>query len=122
MKNKFIISILFLIFFQKSFAENLNIQSKEIFIDKKTKTTVFKNEVVAIDDKKNIFKGDYAEYKKDLKLLKSIGETSIETSKGYFLTGSNITFDNLNNNIDNHNFNVPFEVYKIRSKFFIFIF
>ena len=97
MKNKFIISILFLIFFQKSFAENLNIQSKEIFIDKKTKTTVFKNEVVAIDDKKNIFKGDYAEYKKDLKLLKSIGETSIETSKGYFLTGSNITFDNLNN-------------------------
>ncbi len=97
MKNKFIISILFLVFFQKSFAENLNIQSKEIFIDKKTKTTVFKNEVVAIDDKKNIFKGDYAEYKKDLKLLKSIGETSIETSKGYFLTGSNITFDNLNN-------------------------
>ena len=82
MKNKFIISILFSIFFQKSFAENLNIQSKEIFIDKKTKTTVFKNEVVAVDDKKNIFKGDYAEYKKDLKLLKSVGETSIETSRG----------------------------------------
>ncbi len=97
MKNKIFTTLLLLLFFQKSYAENLNIQSKEIFIDKKTKITVFKKEVVAVDEKKNIFKGDYAEYNKELKLLQSKGETTIETSGGYFLSGSNIVFDNLNN-------------------------
>ena len=77
-------------------AENLNIQSSEISIDKKTRLTIFKGDVVATDFKKNIFKSDYAEYKKDLKFLKSKGETIIETSEGYLLTGSDIIFDNKN--------------------------
>ena len=97
MKNKITILIFLLFFSQHLLASNLNIQSKEIFIDKKTKTTIFKKEVVAVDEKNNVFKGDYAEYKKNLKLLKSKGPTIIETSEGYVLTGSNVIFDNKNN-------------------------
>ena len=66
----------------------------EISIDKKSSLTIFKGDVVATDFKDNVFKSDYAEYKKDLKFLKSKGETTILTSEGYFLTGANIIFDN----------------------------
>ena len=97
MKNKFIILSLFIIFSQNVSANNLNIKSKEIFVDKKTKITIFKNEVVAVDESNNIFKGDYAEYNKTLKSLKSKGPTIIETSEGYKIEGSNIVFDNKNN-------------------------
>ena len=96
MKNKIFIIIL-LLFNQNLFAENLNIQSKEISIDKNTKKTIFRKEVIAIDEKKNIFKGEYAVYQKNLKLLKSKGKTVIETSEGYILNGTNVVFDNQNN-------------------------
>jgi LPS-assembly protein len=99
MKNKILILIFSLLIPHSIYAESLSIQSKEISIDKKTKITVFKKEVVAVDEKKNIFKGEYAEYQKDLKRLKSKGKTIIETSEGYILTGTNVIFDNKNNHI-----------------------
>ena len=103
MKNKIFLPFFLLLFSEQLLADNLNIQSKEIFIDKKTKITIFKKEVVASDEKKNIFKGDYAEYDKDLKLLKSKGPTTIETSEGYILKGSDVSFDNKNNLITSNN-------------------
>ena len=97
MKNKFLL-LLFLFFLsQPIMAENLNIQSSSITIDKKRKLTIFKEGVVATDAKKNILKSDHAEYDKDLKLLKSLGETTILTSEGFVLSGNNIIFDNKNN-------------------------
>ena len=42
----------------------------------------------------NIFKTDYAEYDKKLKLLISKGKTEIITSEGYSASGSNVSFDN----------------------------
>ena len=100
MKNNFFLLFLFLfLIFQPVMADNLNIQSSEISIDKKTRLTIFKGDVVATDFKKNIFRSDYAEYKKDLKFLKSKGETIIETSEGYLLTGSDIIFDNKKNQL-----------------------
>ena len=79
MKSKLFILFFFSIFFQPLLAENLNIQSKNISIDKKTKLTIFRNEVVATDSENNIFKTEYAEYSKDLKLngLKSLFKDSI---------------------------------------------
>ena len=65
MKNKFHI-ILFLFFFQPLFAENLNIKSSSVSIDKKNQTSVFKNNVIATDDKNNKFQTDFAEYNKEL--------------------------------------------------------
>ena len=97
MKNKIFILLILVLFFHPLMAENLNIKSTNITIDKNTKLTIFKNSVVATDPENNILKTDYAEYKKDLKLLKSKGKTTILTSEGYFLTGKDITFDKKNN-------------------------
>ena len=51
MKNKVLVVFLSIIFFQPLMAENLNIQSSEIFIDKKSSLTIFKGDVVATDYK-----------------------------------------------------------------------
>ena len=97
MKNSFFFLLFFFFLSQPSMADNLNIQSSSITIDKKRQLTIFKEGVVATDGKKNTLKSSYAEYDKDLKLLKSLGETTIITSEGFFLSGSNIIFDNKNN-------------------------
>ena len=56
MKNKFLAVFLSICLFQPLLAENLNIQSSEIFIDKKSRLTIFKGEVIAKDYKNNTFK------------------------------------------------------------------
>ena len=96
MKNKITILLLSLFFFQTLSAENLNIKSKNITLDKNTKITIFKDGVEAVDENKNILKTNYAEYNKDLKYLRSEGKTSIITSEGYNISGENIIFDNSN--------------------------
>jgi len=96
MKNKFLTIFFSIILFQPLSANNLNIKSSEISIDKESRSTILKGDVVATDYKNNIFKTEYAEYKKDLKFLKSKGKTSVSTSEGYFLTGEDIVFDNKN--------------------------
>ena len=103
MKNKFIIILIFLLLTKNLLAENLNIQSKEISIDKKTKITIFKDNVVAIDEENNNIRSNYAKYNKDDKILESMGETIIETSEGYVLTGNDIVFDNAKNYIKSNN-------------------
>ena len=103
MKNNIFFLLFSIFFFQSSLAENLNIQSSKISIDKKTKLTTFKDNVVAKDEKNNIFKTNYAEYKKDLKLLESKGNTTIQTSGGFLISGENIIFDNENNFIKSNN-------------------
>ena len=129
MKNKFLL-LLFLFFLsQPIMADNLNIQSSSITIDKKRKLTIFKEGVVAIDAKKNILKSNYAEYNKELKLLKSLGETSIQTSEGFFISGNNIIFDNKNNilksdedvtiqDLENNNIYLQGFEYSINNNFF----
>jgi LPS-assembly protein len=97
MKNKIIVLLLGIFLFNPLLAESLNIQSKNISIDKVTKLTIFKDKVVATDDEKNILKTEYAEYEKEQKLLYSKGATTILTSEGFLLTGTNIYFDNNNN-------------------------
>ncbi len=93
MKNKIFI-IIFLLFFTPLLAENLNIQSKNISIDKKTKVTVFKEEVSASDEKNNQLFSELAEYNKTFKILKSIGDTKIVTSGGFVVNGKDIIFNN----------------------------
>ena len=96
MKNKILQTLLFLSIFTHAIAENLNIESSSISLDKKTKLTIFKGDVTASDDSKNEFKTQYAEYDKESKLLKSKGSTTIITSEGYSLSGEDIIFDNKN--------------------------
>ena len=96
MKNKILIFVISIFICSQTFAENLNIQSSSISIDKETKLTIFKDKVIAIDEKNNTLKTEYAEYKKNLKILESKGKTTILTSEGYYLVGTNIIFDNKN--------------------------
>ena len=56
MKNKLPIYLFLIIFFSPLSAENLNIQSSTISIDKDKKLSIFKNEVVAKDNKNNVLK------------------------------------------------------------------
>ena len=86
-----------MIHFGPLWAQNLNIESSSISIEKKNKLTIFKDNVIAKDNKNNKFLTDYAEYYKDLNLLISKGDTNLTTSEGFEVIGSNITFDNLNN-------------------------
>ncbi len=99
MKNSLIILILSFLIFSQTFAEDLNIQASNISIDKKTKITVLKENVVVKDFKGNTFNTNYAEYEKDLKYLESRGLTTVLTSEGYTINGEDIIFDNKNNYI-----------------------
>ena len=99
MKNRIIIFLLYIFFFAPSLAENLNIQSSSIAIDKKTKITIFKNQVSAKDKKNNQLLTEFAEYDKNLQLLKTVGKTTVLTSGGFVIEGEDILFDNNENYI-----------------------
>ena len=64
MKNNFITFIILSILTKNVMAENLSIKALDISIDKKTQTTIFKNNVIIEDEIGNIIKSDYAEYDK----------------------------------------------------------
>ena len=102
MKNKLPIYLFLIIFFSPLSAENLNIQSSTISIDKDKKLSIFKNEVVAKDNKNNVLKTDYAEFNKDTKIFNTKGETLLETSEGYTLKGANLIFDGKKNVINSN--------------------
>ena len=94
MKNKIISFLLYIFLVSPALTENLNIQSLNITIDKKTKTTIFQNEVSAEDEKNNKLLTEYAEYNKDLQLFKTIGKTTVLTSGGFIIEGNDVIFDN----------------------------
>ena len=94
MRNKIIIILISVFFFSPLSAENLNIQALNISFDKKSKITIFQNQVSATDNKNNQLFTEQAEYDKGLQLFKSKGKTKILTSGGYEVNGENIVFDN----------------------------
>ncbi len=123
MKNKIILLLIFLLYSFPSLSENLFIEAKNISLNKKNKTTVFKDEVSvrtedgiritsnyaeydkekaylvlrenieAIDKKNNLIKANYAEYNEKTKILKTLGITKIFTPEKYFIEGEDIIFD-----------------------------
>ena len=103
MKNRIIIFLLYIFFFVPLLAENLNIQSSSITVDKKTKITIFKNQVSVKDKKNNQLLTEFAEYNRDLQLLKTVGKTTVLTSGGFVIEGEDILFDNNKNYIKSDN-------------------
>ena len=75
-------------------AENLEINSSKIKVDKETKIVVFEGDVNASDNKNNNLFADFAKYEKDKKLLETTGNTKIITSEGFELEGKDVIFDN----------------------------
>ena len=53
MKSRIIISLIYILFYMPAIAENLNIQSLKITLDKKKEITIFQNQVSAEDEKNN---------------------------------------------------------------------
>ena len=94
MKSKIIIFLIYTLFYVPAVAENLNIQSLKMTLDKKKEITIFQNQVSAEDEKNNRLLTEYAEYDKNLLLFKSIGDTTVITSGGYTVEGIDITIDN----------------------------
>ena len=72
MKSKFFKILLFFFYFTQSFAENINIQAKNISIDKDKEISVFENEVKVITENGITIKSDYAEYNKKLNFCISV--------------------------------------------------
>jgi LPS-assembly protein len=134
MKNNFITFIILSILTKNVMAENLSIKALDISIDKKTQTTIFKNNVVIEDEIGNIIKSNYAEYDKKnniiylkkniivndkdnnilrteqatynemLKMFKTNGKTKFESSLGYTLEGTDISLNNKNKTIFSNNY------------------
>ena len=126
MRNKIIIIIIFSFLNTILLAENINIQSKNIVIDKKKETTVFEGEVkvitedntqitsdyanynkktgllilkeniIAIDEANNILETNYAEFSEYNRILKSVGPTKIITTEKYIIDGQDIILNDKN--------------------------
>ena len=134
MKNNFITFIILSLLTKNVVAENLSIKALDVSIDKKTQTTIFKNNVIIEDEIGNIIKSDYAEYDKKnniiylkkniivndkdnnilsteqatynemLKMFKTDGKTKFESSLGYTLEGTDISLNNKNKTIFSNNY------------------
>ena len=124
MRNKILFLTLIFFYCIPLSAENIFIQSKNVSLNKKNQTTIFKDEVIvkteegisiksdyaeydkekaflllkdnikAIDNKNNIIETNYAEYDEKTKIFKSRGSTTILTSEKYLIEGEDIIFDN----------------------------
>ena len=97
MKNKFFLLLIFILTANNSFAENFNINAKNISIDKKNEITIFKDNVVIVDERNNIIKSEYASYdkKSDFFILKN--NVSIKDSKGNILQSEEANYNKKNN-------------------------
>ena len=133
MKNSFIFLFFLIIINSSAIAENILIESKNIFLEKKNEITVFekdvivktengdiiksdyakynkkegllilKNNIVAIDKENNIIETQYAEYDEKFKIFRSNGPTKVITSEKYLINGENIFLDNTKKFIKSEN-------------------
>ena len=133
MKNRFLFIFFFLIFNSSIKAENINIEAKNITLNKNQKSSLFKNEVkvetkdgyiirsdsadynketgililkkniIGNDEINNIVKADFAKYNENTKIFLTIGPTSIITSENYSIESSDITLNNSTKQISSKN-------------------
>ena len=104
MKNKFVLSILIILFFKTNLYSNeLDINSNNIKVFKNSQEVKFSGNVQAKDINNNILKTIEAIYQKDKQLLKTLADTEITTSNKYQIFGSTIFFDNINKKIYSEN-------------------
>ena len=133
MKNRFLFIFFFLIFNSSIKAENINIEAKNITLNKNQKSSLFENEVkvetkdgyiirsdsadynketgililkkniIGNDEKNNIVKADLAKYNENTKIFLTIGPTSIITSENYSIESSDITLNNSTKQISSKN-------------------
>ena len=64
MKNKILFFLMIFFSFEKLYASSLQINSKNIILDKNKESSIFENEVFAKTDKNHTVQSEYAEYNK----------------------------------------------------------
>ena len=82
MKNKFLIIIIYSLLFSSLCAENLNIQSKKIFIDKKNKISIFEDDVIVTTNNQSKIKSEYAKLDKNTNILILEKNVQLEDQSG----------------------------------------
>jgi LPS-assembly protein len=92
MKNSFFI-ILFVFFSDLLSAKDLDISAKNISLDKKNQTSIFKENVVIKDENNTIIKSDYAIYNDNLKTFEIEGNVFIQTNEGYSISSEKVLLD-----------------------------
>ena len=114
MKSKFFIILISIFFFENLFGENISIVASNVTVEKEKNLTIFeknviittknktiksdyvrydkkngyliiKDNILAVDDKKNTIQTNYAEYFEKKQVLKTRGKTQIKTSENYIL-------------------------------------
>ena len=94
MKNSIFNILVFLFFSTLSTADELDIKSKKINIDKKTKITIFEDEVLVKDELNNSFSADYVLYNRESNFLELKGNILSKDSSGNVFKTSKATYDN----------------------------
>ena len=82
MKNKFLIIIIYSLLFSSLCAENLNIQSKKISIDKKNEISIFEGDVIVTTDNQSKIKSEYAKLDKNTNILILEKNVQLEDQSG----------------------------------------
>ena len=95
MKNK-IFFIILLFFFDVLHANDFNISAQNIKIDKDKQITVFENDVIIEDEKKNYIKSDYAQFNKKKEFFILKGNIIIKDISGNEFQSENATYDKKN--------------------------
>ncbi len=81
------------------FADELEIKSKQLKLNKDTEIVLAEGNVQISDKKNNVIFSEKAEYNKKKQLMRSFGETDIITSEKYRIQGTDIFYDNKNGTI-----------------------
>ena len=92
MKSKNFIYLFTFLFFSNAFAENVQIQAKNITLDKDKVTTVFENDVVIKTENKTI-KSQYLKYNKKIGLLILKNDIIAKDNDNNIITTENAEFN-----------------------------
>ena len=92
MKNKKYIFLFTFLFFSNAFAENIQIQARNITLDKDKITSIFENDVV-VKTKNKIIKSQYVKYNKKIGLLILKNDIKVEDSDNNVITTKKAEFN-----------------------------
>ena len=94
----------FSLFFQKILiAQELEINSSKVNLNKDSSVMILEGNVSANDNKNNIITTNYATYYKNIDTIETKGKTRITTSQGFQVFGTDMKFDNLKRIISSNN-------------------
>ena len=96
MKNRFLILLIFIFTANNLLADNFKISASNISVDKKNEITIFTDNVVIIDEKKNEIRSEFAKYDKKTNFFILKKNVSIKDLQGNILQSEEANYNNDN--------------------------